>query len=141
VCAASREAAEDQRGHGAGALSLRRNRARGPEAKRIACGPLGSLPGQDLPRLSGLLQPRRDVHGVAGNEEITGAAVARRHDLAGVDADPHRQPVAQLAVVPHSVAKLERRRDRSFGVVAVRERQSEHRHDRVADELLDGPAM
>ena len=39
------------------------------------------------------------------------------------------------------VADRERRPDRALGVVLVRGRGSEERHDRVADELLDGAAM
>ena len=39
------------------------------------------------------------------------------------------------------VADRERRADRALGVVLVRGRSAEERHDRVADELLDGAAM
>ena len=35
----------------------------------------------------------------------------------------------------------ERRPDRSFGVVTVRDRGAEHRHDGVADVLLDRTAV
>ena len=39
------------------------------------------------------------------------------------------------------VADRERRPDRALGVVLVRGRGAEERHDRVADELLDGAAV
>ena len=79
-----------------------------------------------------LLEPRRDVHRVAGDERV---ALAGDH-LAGVDADPRLQPErgdggAHLPGGPH----------RAQGVVLVGDRDAEHGHDGVADELLDRAAV
>ena len=69
---------------------------------------------------------------------------AERHDgLAGVD----RRPGREVESRPLTVQVLERGEDaessthRSFGIVAVGYRRAEHRHDGVADELLEDPAV
>ena len=41
----------------------------------------------------------------------------------------------------HGVDQLERGADGALGVVLVRDRRAPDRHDRVADELLDGAAV
>ena len=43
--------------------------------------------------------------------------------------------------VPHRVGQLERRANGPLGVVLVRGGRAPHRHDRVADELLDRAAV
>ena len=87
---------------------------------------------QDLARPGSLLQPRRDVHGVAGDERLAGAG----DDLAGVHAD------ADLEAEPgDGVAHLDRRPNGSQRVVLVDLGQPEDRHRRVADELLDRAAV
>ena len=63
------------------------------------------------------------------------------HDLAGGETDvcPDRAPdlIAQL---PHSLLDREGGTRRPLGVVAVRNRRPEHRHDAVADVLVDAAA-
>ena len=97
------------------------------------------LSDEDLPRGGRLLQPRGDDHRTAGHERRR-ALVVPGHDLAAVDAD------AQLdrrcwRKVRDDATERHRRTHGALGVVIVRERDPEHRHDRVADELLDGAAV
>ena len=87
---------------------------------------------QDLARLRGLLEAGGDVDGVAGGEALLGSG----HDLAGVDADAGLH--AQLR---QRGAHLHRRAARAQGVVLVHLGDAEHGHDRIADELLDRPAV
>ena len=69
---------------------------------------------------------------------------AERHGgLAGQDAGTQCQvwnPRA-LAQAPDRVDEVECRPHRPLGVVLLRDRRAPHRHDRVADELLDRPAV
>ncbi len=90
---------------------------------------------EDLARPGCLLQPCRDVDGVAAHE---GASLTRRSDdnLAGVHPDAQREGVAEELVEPQP--HRERGVQGSFRVVFQRERCTERRHDGVADELLDG---
>ena len=86
----------------------------------------------DLVRGRRLLEPRRDVDGVARDEPLVGS----RHDLARVHADAglhadRRQRVAHLGCGSK----------RAQRIVLVQHRHAENGHHRVADELLDGPAM
>ena len=90
------------------------------------------LADQHLARLGRLLQPRRDVDGVTGRQPLLGP----RDDLARVDADPAVDPELRERV-PH----LHRRPARAQRVVLVRRRHAEHRHHRVADELLHRAAV
>ena len=64
----------------------------------------------------------------------------RDERLAGVHGDPQLQVEVQLARVELlcAVAHRQRPAHRALGVVAVGRRRAEDRHDRVADELLDG---
>jgi hypothetical protein len=85
---------------------------------------------EDLARLGGLLEARRDVHGLAGGE---GGVGGLGDHLAGLDADPRRQ-VDRLQ-------DSQRRLHGALRVVLVRLRHAESGHDRVAGELLHGAAM
>jgi hypothetical protein len=87
---------------------------------------------QDLAGSGALLEPRRDVDGVAGREALG----APDHDLAGVDADPRIDPERRKRV-----AHLDRRPHGTQSVVLVRLRHAEDGHDRVADKLLDAAAV
>ena len=58
------------------------------ELDRVAHEPHRLRADQHLARLGRLLEPRRDVDGVAGRQPLLGA----RHDLAGIDADPAADP-------------------------------------------------
>ena len=108
----------------AGGLELDRGRARA-----------GSAPGPT--RISSgrrqLLEPRRDVDGLAGREGRLGVV---GDDLAGLDADPRLE-----AEVPDRVQDRERGAQRALGVVLVRARDAERGHDGVAGELLDRAAV
>ena len=82
-------------------------------------------------------QPRREVHRVAQDRVVHPVAAAHRpHDhLAGIDADADgKSPVRMLAAqIGHGVLHLERAKASvQHHVVA-----QEHRHDLVADELVD----
>ena len=87
---------------------------------------------QDHSGLGGLFQSRGDVDGVAGDERVARAG----DDLAGIDPDPGLKPEGGDGGL-----QFERRAGRAQGVVLVDLRDSEDRHDGVADELLDARAM
>ena len=100
---------------------------------------------QDLAGAGRLLEPRRDVDCIAGGELLRGDGVAG-DDLAGVDPSPHFD--ANAVVLLELGVQLNERSshvdggaDGSERIVLVQRRQSEHGHDRVADELLDGAAV
>ena len=88
---------------------------------------------EDLPRLGALLQPRGEVDGLARGEGRRGVV---GDDLAGLDSDAGLE--AQLA---NALERRQRGTDRALGVVLVRERHAEGRHDGVPGELLDGSAV
>ena len=90
------------------------------------------LTDQHLICRSGLLQPRGDVHGIAGSQAFLGT----RDDFARVDADPPLD-----AESGEGRSHLERGTGRPEGVVLVCGRHAEDRHHGVADELLDGAAV
>jgi hypothetical protein len=107
--------------------------------------PVGLVADEDLARRRRLLEPRGGVDGVAHDERL-GAARLGCQDLARVDpgADlqrytprrrkllvEFRQPRAHLGGRAHGAQR----------VVLVRGRHAKHRHDRVADELRDEPAV
>ena len=64
--------------------------------------------------------------------------VQRDRRLAGQDAGARLEVRVQGA---DRVDQLERGADGALGVVLVGDRGAPHGHDRVADELLDGPAV
>ncbi len=88
---------------------------------------------KDLACRGGLLEPGSHVDGIAGDEGLT---LAADHDLAGVDADAGLQRVQS-----DDVAHLDRGTNSPERVVLVRDRDAEHRHHRVADELLHRPTV
>ena len=88
-----------------------------------------------------LLEPRRDVHDVAGDEELL-PLVQRGDGLAGVDAAARLEAERQFLVQRlQRIPDRERRPDGPLRVVVVQPRHAEDDHDRVADVLLDGPAV
>ncbi len=102
-------------------------------------------PSSTSPGRGGLLEPGRGVDRVAGRERAAGT---RRpgHDRPGVDAGADLQADAEAR------AQLLRQRGdrlvevvggphRAQGVVLAHLGHPEHREHRVADELLDGPAV
>ena len=118
-------------------LALRLDRGRLRELEGAAHGGDSSLAGQDLAGAGSRLEALRDVHSVAGDER---AALARApdEDIARVDPDPEREPVAEELVETslHRESSVER----TLRVILERERGTESGHHRIADELLDRPA-
>ena len=100
--------------------------------------PVGRLVDDDAVDRRGTLEASGCVHDVARGHALAcvGAGVERDQRLAGGDPDAELE-----AFLGGEVADRERRPDCALGVVLVRGRGSEERHDRVADELLDGAAM
>ena len=97
---------------------------------------------QDLTRLRGLLEACGHVHRVTRGEALLRAC----DNLAGVDADPElecrpefaQQPIVQLR---QTVTQLGCSTHGPQRVVLVEDRDAEHRHHGVADELLHRPAV
>ena len=81
-----------------------------------------------------LLEPRGDVHGLAGRER--GLRRIVDDHLARLDPDPDVEPE-----LPDGLEDPERRAYRALRVVLVRLGDAERRHDRVAGELLHEPAV
>ena len=81
------------------------------------------------------LQPGRGVHHIARHHPLTRLRIRADRDqrLARVDPDPHMQIAAEIA---DRVPDRETRPHRPLRIVLVRDRRTEHRHHRVADELL-----
>jgi hypothetical protein len=94
----------------------------------VAHEPLRFRPDQDLARVGVLLEARRDVDGVARCERL---ALADHH-FARVDTDAHLELERC-----DGLAHLDRRAHGPQRIVLVRGGDAEHRHHRVADELLD----
>ena len=90
-------------------------------------------PEQDLARPRRLLESRREVDGLAGDEGRVGVL---DDDLSRLDPDPRLEP--ELA---DRVAHGERGLGRALRVVLVRLRHAERGEDGVPGELLDDPAV
>ena len=95
--------------------------------------PVRGVADQDLAGPGGLLQPRRDVDGLAGREGRVGLV---DDDLACLDPDA-RLDTRAVGVVHDP----ERGTDGALCVVLMRLRDAESGHDGVARELLHGAAM
>ncbi len=95
------------------------------------------LANNDFPRCSGLLEPRGDVHSIAGDKGTPLAAAADNH-LAAVDADPQDELVTEQLVqfAPHRHPRTQR----ALSIVLVCDRCAERSHDGIAHELLNGAA-
>jgi len=102
---------------------------------------LGQRADDDLANVGTLLDARGDVDDVAGDEELAGGA--RFGDgLTAVDAHARRELDGQLAIqLGELVAHRQAGPHGALGVVVVHARDTEHDHDRIADELLDGAAV
>ncbi len=111
----------------------------------MAHEPASGLAEHDLPRQRRLLEPLGDADGCSGGEGLAGAGIGDEH-LAGVQPDPDLQRDAvglgeirvQLA---ERIPQLGCGANGTERVVLVRGRNAERRHRRVADELLDDPAV
>ena len=127
-----RERAHEATATDALGLSLHLDRGLVVELEGAAGGRDRALADEDLARLRALLQPRRHVDRVSGDE---GAPFTRApdHDLAGVDADPQLEPGVELTyAAPHCESGVQG----PLGVVLESRRGAERRHHRVAGELL-----
>ena len=92
------------------------------------------------PGCGGLLEARRHVHRVAGDHALTGRPVPGNH-LAGRDPGPPGQRRVAAGIRGQGLSDLGRGANRAEGVVLVDPRDAEHGHGRVADELLQYPAV
>ena len=114
------------------ALPLQRQRLYALGRDSVAREREGLGADQDLARSRGLLQPGGDIDRIAGREPLGGAG----DDLAGGDADPAVDPE-----LGEGVSHLDRCPAGAKRVVLVQHGHAEHRHHRVADELLDRAAV
>ena len=85
-------------------------------------------------------QPGSQVHAIAGHGVFAVVVRARAagDDLARGDADMHLERRFQRR---DGLVRIERRADRPLGIVCMGDRRAEHRHDGVADVLVDGAAV
>ncbi len=111
----------------------------------VADEPVGQLPEVDASIRRLLLQSGGHVHRIARHQPLAEAGVAGDH-FAGVHAG--RDPQADLLFGGQGVGQggqaggqFQRRTDRAQPVILVADRQAEHRHDGVPDELLDRPTV
>ena len=88
---------------------------------------------EDLARRSRLLEPRRDVDGVAGDERAAFAGAAHNH-VAGVHADAQRELLSEQCTQPP--LHRERRVQRALRVILERSRCTERGHYGVAGKLF-----
>ena len=135
---------EPVRGHGPveTAEVLERHRLR---RDRVADDPFRDAVEEDLARTGVLLQAGREVHGRPHHERLTGAPIARDHVArgdAGADRELHVPPPKEIAVrdVDH-LPQVPGCTNGAKRVVLRRTWETEDGHDRVADELLDVPAV
>ena len=112
------------------------------DGDRVPDAAQGLLAEQDRPRRRRLLEPCDHVQRVPCRQPLR----RPRHHLAGVERRPQLEPDPvvglQSFVQRHErLAHVPGRADGPQGVVLVQHRDPEHAHHRVADELLDGPAV
>ena len=120
-------------------LSLRLDRRGLAVVDRLRGGPVGRLADEDPVHRRGGLDAGGGVDDVACGHAFPRLGPRREVDqrLAGVDADPD----LELPLLGNPVTDRERRAQRTFRIVFVRNRRAEERHHRVTDELLDGSAV
>ena len=120
-------------------LPLRRDRLDPPVVDRALCGAIRCLVDEDRAGLGRRLKSRRGVDDVSRGHSFAGLRprVERNQRFPGRDPDPH----LELALLDELIADRERRAYRPLGIVLVRDRGAKDRHDRIADQLLDGAAV
>ncbi len=103
---------------------------------------LGRLTDEHRARLGHRLDPRGGVDQIAGHHPL-GARADRDRGLAGEHTDARAEPLrAHLGADRLDGGdQVERGPHGTLGVVLHRDRRAPHRHDGVADELLDGAAV
>jgi len=91
----------------------------------------------------GVLQARGGIDDVAGRERLARARVLDGDDrLARVHSCPRSEPELMALVQLHDrVEDAQPRTHRPLSIVAVGAGCAENGHDRIADELLDDPAV
>ena len=109
----------------------------GPVGRRVCHGT-----DDDLPGCGDRLEPAGGVHDVAHGRVVTAGAQGPDEDLTGVDADAHPQVGAGIAVeLLEALLHPQPGAHRALGVVLVCDRGTEDRDERVADDLVDLPAV
>ena len=126
-------------------LALQRQRRQGFDRYRVAHQLMGGRPDEDLVWRGGLLQACGGVDRVAGDQRLAVGRVAGYH-LSGVDAGSEADGDATVCLeldiqTPQALADLGGRPHRAERVIFVKLRNAEDRHYRIADELLDRPAV
>ena len=119
-------------------LPLRDHRLRLAVLDRALRRPVRLFPDEDSVHRRGRLEPCGGVDHIARRHRLSRLRPGVDGDerLTGVDPDSHLD-----ALVGRPLADRERRTDRTLRVVLVRDRRTEDRHRRVADELLHGAAV
>jgi hypothetical protein len=107
------------------------------EGDRAAGSPLGRLTDQDGARLGNALESGCGVDEVAGDHALVEGPDCHR----GLASEDSRSRLDRRSEGADGVDELERRPDRALGVIFVGDRGTPDGHDRVADELLDRPAV
>ena len=121
-------------------FALQVERLHGRDLNGILDQPVRDLPDHDLSRRGCLLEACGHVDGVSGHETLSARRISGDH-LARVHPDPDLDPDTVIAL-QFGVQRLERLAhtarcpNRADRIVLVRARDTEDRHDRVADELL-----
>jgi len=121
------------------ALALDGERLDRLRADSVAHEPEGRLTEKDLAGLCCLLEPGREVDGIAEDERLARRRIARDH-LTGVEAGASREtnaPRPFKLVVQHleTLTHLARSPNGAKRIVLVHDGCAEHRHDRIAQEL------
>jgi hypothetical protein len=98
---------------------------------------VGRLADEDGASRGHRLEPGRGIDEVAGNHALPGRPQGDG-SLPREDAGPGLKGGDQCA---HTVHQVQGRANRPLGVVLLRSRSAPHRHDRVADELLNRPPV
>ena len=135
--AAWRDHAAQFPGSDAVLLALGLDRGRLAELEGFPDERCSAFADEHLARRRCLLEPRRDVHGVAGRERASFAGPPD-HDVPGVHPNPQREAVAEEAL--QALEHPQRRLQCPLRVVLLGGRRAEDRDDGVADELLHRPA-
>ena len=99
---------------------------------------MGGGPHHDLTGSGELLQPLRGVDDVAHHGGVAAGAHRADQHLAGVHADPHLHPDAEVGRERgERLVHAQRGPHRPLGVVLVGDRGAEQRDDLVADDLVE----
>ncbi len=112
-----------------------------PQRGNVPHGEHGTLPDQDLARRGVLVEARRQISYLAGDEEVPLRRLPIGDDLTRIDAGADLRQHAGGALRPDPCANGRRAAGGALGVILVNHRQPEDRYHRVADELLHRAAV